>query len=45
MNILQNISDKMNILDKHPRRCMWGMTAFAVIYYLIVSLQGIDFAD
>ncbi|MBQ6938667.1 MAG: hypothetical protein IJN35_02350 [Muribaculaceae bacterium] len=45
MKILQNISDRMNILDRHPRRCMWSVTAFAVIYYLLVSLQGIDFAD
>lgn len=35
----------MSILDRHPRRCMWSVTAFAVIYYLLISLQGIDFAD
>ena len=45
MKILQNISDRMFILDRHPRRCMWGITIFAVIYNLLISLQGIDFAD
>lgn len=45
MKVLQDISDKISILDKHPRATMWGTTFFAVIYYLIVSLQGLDFAD
>ena len=45
MKILQNISDKIKTLDSHPRATMWGMTLFAVIYYLLISLQGLDFAD
>lgn len=45
MKLLENISDKMSILDRHPRRCMWGVSVVAVIYYLLISLQGFDFAD
>ena len=45
MQILQGISDILSTFDRHPRRCMWGTALFAVIYYLVVSLQGFDFAD
>lgn len=45
MNYLQRISDHLAQLDKHPRRCMWGCVAFTIIYYLLISLQGVDFAD
>lgn len=45
MTLSQSISDKLATLDRNPRRSMWGMVLFAVIYYLIVSLQGFDFAD
>lgn len=45
MKVLQNISDKIRTLDNHPRLTMWSMALFAVIYYLLISLQGLDFAD
>lgn len=45
MKLLQGISGILATLDRHPRRCMWGMTLFAVVYYLLISLQGFDFAD
>lgn len=45
MQLLQNISDIMSLLDRHPRRCKWGMVVFAFVYYLLISLQGLDYAD
>ncbi len=45
MKILQNISNILATLDRHPRRCMWITTLSAVVYYLLISLQGFDFAD
>lgn len=45
MKILQNISDKIGILDRHPRTCMWSTALFAIVYFLLISLQGLDYAD
>ena len=45
MKILRSISDILATLDRHPRRCMWITALGAVVYYLLISLQGFDFAD
>lgn len=45
MNIYQQISNILATLNRHPRYCMWGTAIFAVIYYLLISIQGFDFAD
>lgn len=45
MNFIQSTSRFFTAIDHHYNRSKWGMATFAVIYYLIVSLQGIDFAD
>lgn len=45
MKFVQSISDILALLDRNPRRSMWGMALFAVVYYLLISLQGFDFAD
>lgn len=45
MSLFQHISNTLAKFDRHPRRCMWGMTLFTIVYYLLISLQGFDFAD
>lgn len=45
MNLLGSISEFVSAIDRHPGRCRWILTVFAVVWFLAVSLQGLDFAD
>lgn len=45
MNLLRSISHVLSTIDRHPRRAMWSATVFTIAYYLLLSLQGLDFAD
>lgn len=45
MKLVHSISDTLAMFDRNPRRSKWGIALFAVIYYLIISIQGFDFAD
>lgn len=45
MKLLHSISGLLSTVDRHPRRAMWSAVFFAVAYYLLLSLQGLDFAD
>ncbi len=43
--IVKRISQLLSFLDENPRHGKWTAAIFATVYFLILSLQGLDFAD
>lgn len=44
-SLQRSIRNVIASIEAHPRTSMWCTALFAVAYYLIVALQGLDYAD
>lgn len=43
--VVHRINRLLSYLDENPRHGKWTAAIFATVYFLILSLQGLDFAD
>ena len=45
LSLQRSIRNIIVTIEAHPRASMWYTALFAVIYYMLVALQGLDYAD
>ena len=45
LSLQRSIRNIIVTIEAHPRASMWYTVLFAVAYYMLVALQGLDYAD